>query len=81
MIYYSQKQPPLVSKKGALKNLAKLTGKNCIGLFFFDKAPGQHFYSEKETPTQVFSCEFHSFLQNTSERLPQYSLNMSIYAK
>ena len=50
----AKKQPPetFYKKIGVLKNSAKFTGKH---LLFYEVACK---FIKKETPTQVFSCEF-----------------------
>ena len=54
-ILYIQKQPPeVLYNKGVLRNLAKFTGKQLCQSFFFNK----------ETLTQVFSCEFCEISRN-----------------
>ena len=63
-------------KKGALKNFAKLTGKNLCQILFFNKVAGLWPVTllRKETLAQAFLCETCEilrtpFLQNTSRRL------------
>ena len=60
-----KKQPPkFFCKKGVLKKLVILTEKClCWSLFLINlQALKQHFY--KETPTQVFSCEYCEIFKN-----------------
>ena len=54
------------SAKGVTKNFAKFTGKLLCRSLFFNIVAGLvlQLY-EKETPTQVFSCEFCKFFKNT----------------
>ena len=56
-------------KKGVLKNYENLTGKRQCWSFFLSKVgdcrPGTCNFIEKETPTQVFSCELGEVLKNT----------------
>ena len=59
-------------KKDVLKNFAKFTEKHLCWSFFIIKPQGSG--PQKETPTQVYSCEFCeklkiSCLQNTSMQL------------
>ena len=50
--FKKQKQPPEVfCKKDVLRNFAKFKGKHLCQSLFFD-------FIRKETPVQVFSCEF-----------------------
>ena len=68
----SQKQAPeFFHKKGVFKICAKLTGKDlCLSLFFNKVAvPRPKNVIKKETPTQVFSCDFRKNFKNTSGRL------------
>ena len=58
-------------KIGVLKNFAIFTGKHlCWGLFFnrvpFRKGLQAFNFIKKETPTQLFSCEYCEILKNTS---------------
>ena len=56
------------SKKVALRNMAKFTGKHLWQSLFFNKVAG---LIEKETLAQVFSCEFCQISKNTfSYRTP-----------
>ena len=51
-----RKQPPeLFYKKGVLRNFAKFTGKHLEACKFI----------KKETPAQVFSCQFFEIFKNT----------------
>ena len=61
-----QKQPlELFSKKCVLKNFALLTGKKPVLESLFDKvAVLQPIDFIKETPTQVFSCEYCEILKS-----------------
>ena len=54
-------------RKGVLKNLAKFTGKQLCCSLLFNKAAGLRPANpiKKETPRQVFSCEFCEILKNT----------------
>ena len=45
-------------RKGVLRNFAKLTGKDLCQGHFFNKVAGSCTLFKKETPSQVFSCEF-----------------------
>ena len=50
-------------KKGVLRNFTKFTGKHlCRTLFFKPKACN---FIKKETPAQMFSCEFCEIFRNT----------------
>ena len=52
------KQPlQVLRKKGVIKNFAKLTGKHLCQSPLFNKVASN--FIEKETLTQVFSCEFY----------------------
>ena len=52
------KQPlQVLRKKGVIKNFAKLTGKHLCQSPFFSKVASN--FIEKETLTEVFSCEFY----------------------
>ena len=64
-----QKQPPEVFyKKDVLRNFTKFTGKHLCQTLFFNKfavlRPAKK-KTEKETMTQVFSCEFCEISKNT----------------
>ena len=54
-------------KKGVLENFAKFTGNYLCRSFLFNKA--YHWrpviFLKKETPTQLFSCEFYEIFKNT----------------
>ena len=68
----SQRQPlELFHKKGVFKIFAKLTGKDLGLSLFFNKVavPRPKNVIKKETPAQVFSCEFRENFKNTSGRL------------
>ena len=45
-------------KQDVLRNFAKFTGKHLWQRLFFNKVAGASSFIKKETPTQVFSCEF-----------------------
>ena len=47
-------------RKGAFKNFAKVTGKHLRQSLFFNKV-----FIKKETPAQVFSCEYCEIFKNT----------------
>ena len=52
--------------KGVLRNFAKFTGKHLCKSLFFNKVAGLICnFIKKETPTQVFSCEFCEISKNT----------------
>ena len=55
------------SKRGVLKDFAKLTGKHLCQSLFFNKVAGlmPATLSKKETLTQLFSCEFCEISKNT----------------
>ena len=53
----------MLFKIGILKNFAIFTGKHLCWSFFLIKL--QAFRPEKETPTQVFSCEYCEIFKNT----------------
>ena len=59
--------PEVFYKKGVLKKFAKLVGKHLSRSPFFKKVavvrPAT--LSEKESPTQIFSCEFREAFKNT----------------
>ena len=60
----SQKQLPVIfykNRSGALKNLAKFTGKHLCHSLFLKKI----FFIKKETLAQVFSIEFCKIFKNT----------------
>ena len=64
----AEKQPrSCSSKKGILEKLAKLTAKHLSQSFFFNQAAGPEpcNFFKKETPKQVFSCEFCKIFKNT----------------
>ena len=53
-------------KKDALKNFAKLTGNHLLSESLFNEVVGQTFnFYKKDTPTQVFPCEFCDIFKNT----------------
>ena len=56
-------------KKGVLKNFTKFTGKQLCGSLFLSKVAGLRAkacnFIEKETPTQMFSCEICEIFENT----------------
>ena len=58
-------------KKGALRNFAKLTGKDLCQSLFFNKVAGLWPVTllKKETLVQAFLCEFCEISKNTSRRL------------
>ena len=62
----SEKQPPEVFyKKGVLRNFAKLTRKHLCQRLFFNKVTALACnFIEKDTLTQVFSCEFFEISKN-----------------
>ena len=51
-------RPELFSKKGALRNLIKFTGKHLCQSHFFNKVAGLQLYYESKIHAQGFSCEF-----------------------
>ena len=53
-------------KKMFFKNFAKFIGKQIYLISFFDKVAGCNFIVKKETPMQMFSCEFFETFKNTS---------------
>ena len=64
----AEKQPrSCSSKKVILEKLAKLTAKHLSQSFFFNQAAGPELcnFFKKETPKQVFSCEFCKIFKNT----------------
>ena len=54
-------------EKGVLRNFAKFTGKHLSQGLFFNKVSGLRSatLNKKETPAQVFSCEFCEISKNT----------------
>ena len=65
------------SKFAFLKVSQDLFENTCAGVSFVIKLQSACKFIKKETPAQVFSCEFRRiseniFLQNTSEQLLQY---------
>ena len=53
-------------KKGVLGNFAKFTGKQLCQSLFFNKVAGLACnFTKKETPAQLFSCEFCDISKNT----------------
>ena len=64
-------------KKSVLKNFAKFTGKHLCQSFFFNKVTGLQLW--KETPAQVFSCQFCEISKNTfSHRTPLVAASETI---
>ena len=64
----SKEQPPEVFyKKVVLKNFAKLTGKHLCLSLFFNKDVGLRPATliKKDTPAQMFSCEYYEVFKNT----------------
>ena len=58
--------PEMFCKKGVLKNFENLTGNNCAEVSFLLKyRPEAQNFIKKETPTQVFSCEFCKIYKST----------------
>ena len=53
----------MFNKKGASNNLAELTGKHLWQGIFFTNVAG--LIPAKETPTQVFSCQFYETFEDT----------------
>ena len=69
------------SKFAFLKVSKDLFENTCAGVSFVIKLQSACKFIKKETPAQVFSCEFcriseNIFLQNTSEQLLQYRNSM-----
>ena len=63
---YRSNHPEVFYKKGILKNFAKILGKHlCRSLFFNKVAGGADNIILKETPAQVFCCEFSENFKNT----------------
>ena len=63
-----QKQSPgVLYKTSVLKNFAKFIGKHLCRSLFFNKVADLKPATllKKETPTQVFSCEFCEIFKNT----------------
>ena len=52
-------------KRGVLRNFAKFTGKNLCQSIVFNKVADVCNFIKKDTPAQVFSCEFCEISKNT----------------
>ena len=73
LFQFGSSRPKVLFKKGVLENFAKFTAKHHCRSLFFNKLQAQACnFIKKETPTQLFSCEFcknifeQPILQNTS---------------
>ena len=53
------------NKKGVLKKSIKFTGKHLYQSLFFNKVAGLRHFIKKETPTQMFFCEFCEIFKST----------------
>ena len=60
---YRSSLPEMFCKKGIPKNFTKFTGKHLCRSLFFNKVAGLRL--KKESPAQVFSCEFCEISKNT----------------
>ena len=64
---YKSSRPEVFCKKGVLRNFAKFPAKHLRQSLFFNKVVGQAWglnFIKKETPAQVFSCEFCNIFKN-----------------
>ena len=52
-------------KRGVLRNFAKFTGKHLCQSIFFNKIADVCNFIKKDTPAQVFTCEFCEISKNT----------------
>ena len=66
---YGSSRPDVFFEKGVLRNFAKFTRKHLCQRLFFNKVAGLRpkacNFIKKESPAQVFSCEFCEISKNT----------------